>query len=96
MKEVFLVETDYKSKAEMLLKTDEEINRGSIMIKEPQALGIDEKGIFIIVDLPEHLIKKAEGLLKGLGKKYKHKEKVLKKVEEEEDLAIQGFGNILG
>ncbi len=96
MKEVFLIKSEFKSKAETVLKSDDEISRGSIQIKDPSSLDIDEEGVFIIVDLPENLIEKAEDLLKDFGEKYKDKEKVLEKIKEQEDSAIQGFGNILG
>lgn len=98
MKQVFIVSNENRNKAEELLKKDDEINRGSIMIKEIRSLGIDEKGYFIILDADEDVIKKAKKLLKdqNLGEEYKEKGKVLVKIKEQEDAAIQGFGNILG
>ncbi len=95
MKEVFLVESSKKEKAEELLKKDEEINRGSIILKSTSSLGIDEEGYFIILDASEHLVKKAVTMLSGLAKAYKDKESVIAKYEEQENTAIEGFGNIL-
>lgn len=96
MKEVFLVGSENKNKAEMILKKDDEISRGSIVMRESAALGFSDEGIFFILDAPENCIKKAEELLKDMGKRYAKSEDVLKKVEEQEDTAIEGLGNILG
>jgi hypothetical protein len=96
MREVFLVPSENKSKAEELLKKDDDISRGSITLKSPGSLEMEEDGYFIILDASEERIKKAEHLLHGIAKKYSHPKKVLDKVDEQEDSAIEGFGNILG
>lgn len=95
MKEVFLVSNENKSKAEQLLKLDEDINRGSITVRQCGSLDIDEEGYIIILDTTDLAMKKAKTLLKGIAAPYKNKEKVFKKLEEEEE-ALGGFGNILG
>ena len=96
MKEVWLIQSGNKNKAEMAVKQDELVSRGSITIKVPSALDIRESGYFLIIEAPEESIKKAEGLLKDLGKKYEGREKVLKKLKEQEDRAVEGFGSVLG
>ncbi len=96
MREVFLVDGDNKSKAEDLLRKDDEIGRGSITLKSAGSLEMEEDGYFIILDASEERIKKAETLLKGIAQKYAHQKKVLEKFDEQEDAAIEGFGNILG
>ncbi len=96
MKVVYLVKSENKNKAELALKGDEIVNRGSIMIKEPSSLDMDEDGVFFILDLNDNAAKRAEELMKGLGEKYKNKDKVIRKIEEQEESAVQGFGNILG
>lgn len=96
MKEVFLVSAENKSKAEDALKKDDVISRGSIVIREAGSLGIKKDGYFIILDVSEEAMKKAEELLKELAEKYDKKDEVLSKIQEQEDSAIQGFGNILG
>jgi hypothetical protein len=96
MKVVYLIKHENKNKAELLLKGDDLVNRGSITIKEPSSIDMKEDGVFFILDASEAALKRAEELLKGLGEKYKHKEKVIKAVEEQENTAISGFGNILG
>ena len=96
MKEVFLIKSEDKIKAEDALKKDDLVSRGSIMLKSPSSLGIKEDGYFVIIDASEEGVKKAEELLKEFGPKYDKKDNVLKKIQEDEDSAIQGFGNILG
>ncbi len=96
MREVFKVDNEKKMKAEDVLKRDEEVNRGSIIVKSAASLDIDEDCYFIIVDVPEEKMPKAKELLKDLAEVYKDKDKVLKKIDEQENSAIEGFGNILG
>lgn len=94
--EVLHVKSENKQKVEDILKRDDVVNRGSITIKAPSSLGIEEDGYFFILDMPESSLKRAEELTKGLTEKYKNKKKVLDAVEEQENAAIEGFGNILG
>ncbi len=96
MKEVLLVKSENKQKAEDILKKDDIVSRGSITIRTAASLGMNEDGYFFILDMPETSIKRAEELTKDIAQKYKDKDKVIKRVEEEEDKAIEGFGNILG
>lgn len=96
MREVFEVSSDNKSKAEDLLKKDEEINRGSITLRTAGSLDMDEDCYFIILDASEERIEKAKELLKDIGKPSKHRQQVLEKLDEQENAAIEGFGNILG
>jgi hypothetical protein len=96
MREVFLVSSDNKSKAEDLLKKDDEIARGSITLRSAASLEMEEDGYFIILDASEERIKKAEHLLHGIAQKYAHQKRVLEKIDEQENAAIGGFGNILG
>ena len=96
MKEVLLVKSENKQKVEDLLKRDDVVSRGSITIKTPAALDIKEDGYFFILDAQPETLKRAEELTKGLAEKYKNAKNVIEKLEEEEDRAIEGFGNILG
>jgi hypothetical protein len=96
MKEVFFVSGENRLSAENALRKDEAINRGSITVKEASTLGINKSGFYIIIDCSEDSIKKATELLKNMAEKAENKEDVLKKVEDQEDSAAQGLGNILG
>ena len=96
MREVFEVVSENKSKVEDLLKKDDEINRGSITIRTSGSLDIDEDCYFIILDASEDKIIKARELVKDLAKPYKDAKKVLEKLDEQENSAIEGLGSILG
>ena len=94
-KEVFLVKSENKMKAEDAVKKDDIVSRSSITIKAPASLDIKEEGYFLVIDALPETLKRAEGLLKGLAEKYKDKDAVIKRIEEQENKAIEGFGNIL-
>jgi len=96
MREVFEVPSENKSKVEDLLKKDDEVGRGSITVKSAGSLDRDEDVYFIILDATEERVKRAEELVKGLAKRSKHAKQVLEKLDEQENAAIEGFGNILG
>lgn len=96
MKAVYLVSTDNKQKAEDALKKDDLVSRGSITIRLATSLEIKEDGYFIVLDGSDQALKQAEELLKGIAEKYKDAELVLKRIQEQEDRAVEGFGNILG
>ncbi|MBI2580071.1 MAG: hypothetical protein HYW27_04180 [Candidatus Aenigmarchaeota archaeon] len=96
MKEVFIVKPDKKEKAEEMLKKDEEINRGSIVLKSASSLGVNEDGYFIILDAPEHAVARAKKILSGIAEVYKDKHDVLRAYEEQENAAMEGFGKLLG
>ncbi len=96
MKEVFLVSSEKKNKAELELKKDDLVSRGSITVRTAESLGIKEDGYFIVVDASEEALKRAEEIMKDLGTKYKDGKKVIEKIDEQESSAMEGFGNILG
>ena len=96
VKEVFLVPSENKGKAETALRQDDLVGRQSILVRSAPHLDIDEEGYFIIIDGSEEAVQRAHELLDQLAKRYEHKDKVVAKVKEQEDAAIEGFGNILG
>ncbi|MBI2578635.1 MAG: hypothetical protein HYW26_02910 [Candidatus Aenigmarchaeota archaeon] len=96
MKSVYLVSADSKQKAEDALKKDDLVSRGSILIRLASSLDMKEDGYFIVLDASEQALKQAEQLLKGIAEIYKDSETVLKRIQEQEDRATEGFGNILG
>ncbi len=92
---------NYKKLKEMLL-ADEIVNRASIVFKDAKQFG-RESGYFCIVKGDEERCKHAVKLAKGEGNEElakevsdDEKEDILKRMKEEEDKAIEGFGNILG
>lgn len=84
MKEVFEVE----KRMEEEIKKDDLLSRQSLNFRE-----IEGK-YYLIVDGSEEAIEK---LKKDFGLKVaQEREKILKKFEEEEDKAVEGFGGIFG
>lgn len=96
MKEVYLVESENKNRAEMALKKDDLVSRGSITIRNAASLDMKEDGYFFLIDGSHEALKRAEEIMKGLGNKTKHRDAIIRKIEEQEDAAMEGFGNILG
>ncbi len=96
MKTVFLVSADKKNKAEIVLKADDLVSRGSIVVRSASSLDIAEDGYFIIVEASENATKKAKELVKDLAAVYDKATLVIEKMREQEEAAIEGFGNIIG
>lgn len=93
--------SNYKKLQESLL-ADEIVNRASIIFKDAKQFG-KEKGYFCIVSGTEERIEQAKTLIKdGEGNDIAveivdaEKEEILKRIKEEEDKAIEGFGGIFG
>lgn len=96
MREVWHTSSDRRARAEEVLKKDDVVGRQSIYVRDCRSLEAAEEGFFIIIDGSEEAIKRADSLLKGLAEKYKKKEEVLRKFEEEEAKAAEAFGFIIG
>lgn len=100
MKIVFAVKSDKKSEAENLVRADDLVNRQSITIRSADSMDMGkdyENSYFIMVEGSEEALHKAEELLKDIAKKLEEKDAniIAEKIKEEEDRAIEGFGNIL-
>ena len=95
MEAVFIVSSDKRVPAEDALRRDDIVSRQSITLKQASALGFGD-GYFIIVQGTPEAVALAEELLAGLAQKYDNAAAVLAKLREEEDRAVEGFGNILG
>jgi len=100
MKALFFIKEN-KDKVECLIKQDDLINRQSIIIRSADSLDINDKfknGYFLLIDGNDEAIKKADKLLKDLSERVvnKNEEKIISKIKEEEEKAIEGFGGILG
>jgi len=102
MEVILHAEGDNYKKLKDKLLTDEIVNRASITFKDAKQFG-KERGYFCIVKGDEEKCTRAVQLAKTeegeeLAKELtgEEKEEVLKKIKEEEDRAIEGFGNMLG
>ena len=89
---------NYKKLQDRLLK-DEVVNRASIIFKEASQFG-KESGYFVIVRGDEERLQRALEIASDeeLAEEVKggEKEDISKKIKEEEDKAIEGFGGIFG
>lgn len=95
MKEVWLVKSENKNKVENIVKSDDIISRHSIMFRDLNAMNLGN-GYALIIDAPDDVIERVENLCKGLIEKFDKKDKVLEIISDEDEKAINGFGNIFG
>jgi len=98
MKIVFNISTDKRAEAENLVRADDVINRQSIIIRAAESLGISglEKCYIMIIDGSEQAVQQAKELLKDKAEIIDDSRAIIEKIKEEEDNAVQGFGNIFG
>ncbi|MFH0869024.1 MAG: hypothetical protein V1839_02245 [archaeon] len=96
MREVWLVSSENRPKAEDVLKKDDLVSRQSIFSRAAGALSMSEDGFFIIMDGSEQAIARTDELLKDIAKKYQKKELVLNKFDEIEAATNEAFGFIIG
>lgn len=94
MKQVFVVSAENKSRAERLIRADDLVSRQSISTKSAESLGFGD-GYFLVIEGSEEAIKRAEELLKELCKKPGNQKDIIKRIKEEEEKAIEGFGHII-
>ena len=97
MKVIYETEKSNFQKSKDILLKDDLVGRASILFKDGDALGLEDK-YYCCVSGVEEACKKSEELMKNLGKKVdkKTKEEILQKIKEEEEQAMQGFGGIFG
>jgi hypothetical protein len=103
---VLLIETQNYQKLRDVLLKDDIVSRASIIFKEGSI--IKKEGYFCYISGTDKQCKKALELIKEVDEKTgkvielaeevknKEKEEVINKIKEEENRALEGFGNILG
>jgi len=84
------------AKGKDVLLTDDVVGRASMIFKEGSIIGKD--GYYCLLSGTEEQCKRASELVKELAEEVKDetKSQLINKIKEEEDKAIEGFGNILG
>lgn len=94
---IFRIEKQDVQRVKNILLTDELVSKASVLIKEAKSLGLGN-GYYCYVSGVEEACKKAEKLMKGLGKKVskENEKKIIKSIKEEEETAMTGFGGIFG
>ena len=105
MEIVLKIESKNYAKVKDILLTDDIVSRSSMIFKEGSIIG--KEGYYCYLSGTEDQCKKALELIKEktetgeiveLAEKANDKEKkeLINKIKEEEDKAIEGFGNIIG
>jgi hypothetical protein len=86
---------DYQKVSEML-KKDEIVSLASLVFKDAKQFG--KEGYYCWISGLEQQCKRALELTKDLAKEItgEEKEEFIKKVKEEEEKAVEGFGAIFG
>jgi hypothetical protein len=86
---------DYQKVSEML-KKDEVVSLASLVFKDAKLFG--KEGYYCWISGLDQQCKKALELTKDLAKEItgKEKEEFIKKMKEEEEKAVEGFGAIFG
>jgi len=97
MELLLLIETKDYAKVKDTLLRDDIVSRASLIFKEAKGFG-KEEGYYSYISGTDEQCKKALELTKDLIKEIKDrkKEKIIKKIKEEEGKAMEGFGNIFG
>ncbi len=80
------------NKVKDILLKDNEISKLSIRFREGKDFGIE--GYIIYISGPEELCKKAKEKVKDLVEHVDNEEEIVRKIKEEENRAIEGFGNL--
>jgi hypothetical protein len=95
MRTVFKVEKDDEGKLDEVLDEDP-VSRLSITKRSGKSLGIEEEGIFIVLEGKQEICEEAEGELEGFAEKVSgdEKEEVTEAIKQEEEKSMKGFGSI--
>ncbi|MBI2545415.1 MAG: hypothetical protein HYW22_02360 [Candidatus Aenigmarchaeota archaeon] len=96
MEVVFHFKSENYAKAKDILSSDDVVGRASMTFKEGTFIGKD--GYYCYFSGTEDQCERAEKLVEELTEKVSDEEKstLINKIKEEENKAIEGFGNILG
>jgi len=98
MELLFEIKKQNLQKVKDVLMKDETVSKASITFKESSSLGFKEDKYYCYISGLEEACNKTKELMKDLGKTVKKKksEEIIKKIKEEEESAMSGFGNIFG
>ncbi len=96
---VCFVKSENVQKAEDALRADFDVAaRQSITVRSASSLGIKREGSFFLISGSEEGVKKCQDLLKGFAEKVDEKglKEAERKIREEQEKAVEGFGGIFG
>lgn len=96
MEIVLHIKSENFAKVKDILLSDDVVGRASLVFKEGSIIGKD--GYYVYLSGTDEQCKKALELIKGLAEEVKDetRSQLIKKIKEEEEKAIEGFGNIFG
>lgn len=93
------VKKENVSKAENALNNDFDLAaKQSITIRDASSLGIEEQGSFFVISGSEEGVERCKELLKDLVAETSEEnlEKAKKTIQDEQDKAAEGFGDVFG
>ncbi len=98
MEKLLFVSKDNYPKVRDMLMGNDLLSKQSIDFRDNIALGLKKNGYYLKISGSEEAMEMADKLLKGHVDEVKGKEKedVLRKFNEQDENAMQGFGNIFG
>ncbi|MCD6226780.1 MAG: hypothetical protein J7J93_03235 [Candidatus Aenigmarchaeota archaeon] len=98
MEIVIEIKKENLQKAKEILLKDDVVSRATIIFKEAKTLGFDNKNYYCYISGLEEQCEKAKELIKDISKLIENekKDEIIKKIKEEENTALEGFGNIFG
>ena len=98
MKAVFFIPSENYSKVKNAVYSDDTVSRQTINFREARALGFDKDGYYLEIDGSGEAVEKTKEIVGDMGKEVgeKEKEEILKKIQEQQESAAQGFGSIFG
>lgn len=95
MKVAFFIDKENVDKVKEITKEDP-IGRQSITLRGNKALGLEKEGSYLLIDGSEDACEAAQEKLEEIGEELEgeEKKKVIEKMKELEDSAMEGFGGI--
>lgn len=98
MEIVLKIKKENLQKVKDVLLKDDTVSRASVIFKESKSLGFKNNEYFCYISGLDEACNKAKELTKGLAEITNKKDEVeiIKKIKEEEESAMSGFGNIFG
>ncbi len=87
-----------KSKLDVLenIYKDDSIGRQTIVKRDGRSLGLDDEGVYLLIEGSEPAVKKAREILKEMEMSPNDAEIVYAKIKESEEEASLGMGAIFG
>lgn len=95
---IFEIKREDKNKIDQVIR-DDLVSRQSITTREASALDIEKDVIYVKIEGSEKGVKRAEELFKEISAKRlddKEAEEINRKIEEQDESAALGMGNIFG